>query len=165
MFRCTFNWSPLLPSDLSGNPFECHCKLFRLVSWLREKGVKVRRPEAMLCDNPPALRHQPLLNVSLLTCGRDRTFLDRRRRLRVVATGFYNRRLFYRSQLCSLSEGEQQWRRGGAERASHLLFVHARKLHTRTVQQCVFYCIPPLRGLGGEARVPLQHKLGAQLHQ
>ncbi|XP_056892608.1 polycystin-1 isoform X3 [Takifugu flavidus] len=54
--------------DLSGNPFECHCKLFRLVSWLREKGVKVRRPEATLCDNPPALRHRPLLNVSLLTC-------------------------------------------------------------------------------------------------
>lgn len=83
-----FNWSPLLSSDLSGNPFECHCKLFRLVSWLREKGVKVRRPEAMLCKNPPALRHQPLLNVSLLTWGRDRTFLEGRGRLRAVETGF-----------------------------------------------------------------------------
>lgn len=68
-------WSPLLSSDLSGNPFECHCKLFRLVSWLRDKGVRLRRPEAMLCHNPPELRHQPLLNVSLLTCGRDASAL------------------------------------------------------------------------------------------
>lgn len=129
-----FNRLPLLSSDLSGNPFECHCKLFRLVSWLREKGVKVRRPEAMLCDNPPALRHQPLLNVSLLTCGRDRTFLGRRQRLRGVETGFLRPAASScRPQLCSLSEGEQQWRRCGAERARHLLFVHARKLHTRTV--------------------------------
>lgn len=58
-----------LSSDLSNNPFECHCKLSRLVRWLREKGVQVRRPEAMLCDQPAELRHQPLLNVSLLTCG------------------------------------------------------------------------------------------------
>lgn len=63
------NGSPLLSSDLSSNPFECHCKLFRLVSWLRDKGVRLRRPEATLCHNPPELRHQPLLNVSLLTCG------------------------------------------------------------------------------------------------
>lgn len=63
--------SPLLPRDLSGNPFECHCKLFRLVSWLRDKGVRLRRPEATLCNSPPELRHQPLLNASLLTCGRD----------------------------------------------------------------------------------------------
>ncbi|XP_061844132.2 polycystin-1 [Nerophis lumbriciformis] len=55
--------------DLSSNPFECDCKLFRLVSWLQEKGVRVRRADAMLCNHPPELRHQPLLNVSLLTCG------------------------------------------------------------------------------------------------
>uniref|UniRef100_A0A3Q1JAV5 Uncharacterized protein n=1 Tax=Anabas testudineus TaxID=64144 RepID=A0A3Q1JAV5_ANATE len=54
--------------DLSSNPFECDCKLFRLVSWLQEKGVRVQRPDAMLCNHPPELRHQPLLNVSLLTC-------------------------------------------------------------------------------------------------
>lgn len=56
-------------SDLSSNPFDCDCKLFRLVSWLQERGVRVRRPDAMLCNHPPELRHQPLLNVSLLTCG------------------------------------------------------------------------------------------------
>uniref|UniRef100_A0AAQ5YYB8 Polycystic kidney disease 1a n=1 Tax=Amphiprion ocellaris TaxID=80972 RepID=A0AAQ5YYB8_AMPOC len=55
-------------SDLSSNPFDCDCKPFRLVSWLQEKGVRVRRPQAMLCNHPPELRHQPLLNVSLLTC-------------------------------------------------------------------------------------------------
>ncbi|KAF7656432.1 hypothetical protein LDENG_00041290, partial [Lucifuga dentata] len=55
--------------DLSSNPYECDCKLFRLVSWLQEKGVQVRRSEAMLCQHPPDLRYQPLLNVSLLTCG------------------------------------------------------------------------------------------------
>ncbi|KAK1885756.1 Polycystin-1, partial [Dissostichus eleginoides] len=55
--------------DLSSNPFDCDCKLFRLVSWLQEKGVRVRRPDAMLCNHPPELRHRPLLNVSLLTCG------------------------------------------------------------------------------------------------
>lgn len=59
-------------SDLSSNPFECDCKLFRLVSWLQEKGVRVQRPDAMLCNHPPELRHQPLLNVSLLTCGMKR---------------------------------------------------------------------------------------------
>lgn len=67
---------PVSCSDLSSNPFECQCKLFRLVSWLQEKGVRVRRPEAMLCDHPPELRHQPLLNVSLPTCGRKRASLD-----------------------------------------------------------------------------------------
>uniref|UniRef100_A0A4W5PIB8 PKD domain-containing protein n=2 Tax=Hucho hucho TaxID=62062 RepID=A0A4W5PIB8_9TELE len=55
--------------DLSSNPFVCDCKLFRLVSWLQERGVRVRHPENMLCVQPPDLRHQPLLNVSLLTCG------------------------------------------------------------------------------------------------
>ncbi|CAB1344342.1 unnamed protein product [Coregonus sp. 'balchen'] len=60
---------PLSYHDLSSNPFVCDCKLFRLVSWLQERGVRVRRPENMLCAQPPDLRHQPLLNVSLLTCG------------------------------------------------------------------------------------------------
>uniref|UniRef100_A0A7N8XQB0 Polycystic kidney disease 1a n=1 Tax=Mastacembelus armatus TaxID=205130 RepID=A0A7N8XQB0_9TELE len=55
--------------DLSSNPFECDCKLLPLLSWLQENEVRVRRPEAMLCSHPPELRHQPLLNVSLLTCG------------------------------------------------------------------------------------------------
>lgn len=67
---------PLSCSDLSGNPYECDCKLFRLVSWLQEKGVQVRRPEAMLCDHPANLRHQPLLNISLLTCGTKRICTD-----------------------------------------------------------------------------------------
>ncbi|XP_061131221.1 polycystin-1 [Syngnathus typhle] len=55
--------------DLSSNPFECDCKLFHLVNWLQEKGVRVRRPDAMLCNQPPELRRQPLLNVRVLTCG------------------------------------------------------------------------------------------------
>ncbi|XP_071359440.1 polycystin-1 isoform X2 [Trachinotus anak] len=67
--RICDNLCNLTQIDLSGNPFECDCKLFRLVSWLQEKGVRVRRPDAMLCKHPPELRHQPLLNVSLLTCG------------------------------------------------------------------------------------------------
>uniref|UniRef100_A0A3Q2YRT4 Polycystin 1, transient receptor potential channel interacting n=1 Tax=Hippocampus comes TaxID=109280 RepID=A0A3Q2YRT4_HIPCM len=54
--------------DLSSNPFECDCKLFHLVNWLQEKGVHVRRPDAMLCNHPPELRHQPLLNVRVFTC-------------------------------------------------------------------------------------------------
>lgn len=67
--RICDNLCNLTQIDLTGNPFECDCKLFRLVSWLQEKGVRVRRPDAMLCNHPPELRHQPLLNVSLLTCG------------------------------------------------------------------------------------------------
>lgn len=63
----------LSSSDLSSNPFECHCKLFRLVSWLQAKGVRVRRPDAMLCDHPPERRHQPLLNI---TCGTKHVSLD-----------------------------------------------------------------------------------------
>ncbi|XP_053712172.1 polycystin-1-like [Synchiropus splendidus] len=55
--------------DLSSNPFVCDCKLFRLVSWLQEKGVRVQHPDAMLCNKPLELRHQPLLNVSMRTCG------------------------------------------------------------------------------------------------
>ncbi|KAG7487036.1 polycystin-1 [Solea senegalensis] len=67
--RICDNLCNLTQIDLSRNPFDCDCKLFRLVSWLQEKGVRVRRPDAMLCSHPPELRHQPLLNVSLLTCG------------------------------------------------------------------------------------------------
>ncbi|XP_021333081.1 polycystin-1 isoform X1 [Danio rerio] len=55
--------------DLSFNPFLCDCKLVRLVSWLQEQGVKVKRPNSMLCDRPPEVRNQPLLNVSVHTCG------------------------------------------------------------------------------------------------
>ncbi|XP_056135511.1 LOW QUALITY PROTEIN: polycystin-1 [Lampris incognitus] len=67
--RICDNLCNLTQIDLSSNPYECDCKLFRLVSWLQEKGVRVRRPDAMLCHHPPDLRHQPLLNISLLTCG------------------------------------------------------------------------------------------------
>ncbi|KAK2919268.1 polycystin-1 isoform X1 [Channa argus] len=67
--RICDNLCNLSQIDLSSNPFECDCKLFRLVSWLQEKGVRVRHPDAMLCNHPPELRHQALLNVSLLTCG------------------------------------------------------------------------------------------------
>uniref|UniRef100_A0AAY4DRE1 Polycystic kidney disease 1a n=1 Tax=Denticeps clupeoides TaxID=299321 RepID=A0AAY4DRE1_9TELE len=58
-----------LCSDLSSNPLECDCSLYRLVSWLQERGVHVRRPSAMLCHQPAKVSGQPLLNVSLLTCG------------------------------------------------------------------------------------------------
>ncbi|XP_029354299.1 polycystin-1 isoform X2 [Echeneis naucrates] len=67
--RICDNLYNLTQIDLSGNPFECNCKLFRLVSWLQEKGVRVRRPDAMLCNHPSELHQQPLLNVSVLTCG------------------------------------------------------------------------------------------------
>ncbi|XP_061576649.1 polycystin-1 [Cololabis saira] len=66
--RICDNLCNLTQIDLSGNPFVCDCKLFRLVRWLQEKGVQVRRPYAMLCNHPSDLRDQPLLNVSLL-CG------------------------------------------------------------------------------------------------
>uniref|UniRef100_A0A3Q3GM75 Polycystin 1, transient receptor potential channel interacting n=1 Tax=Kryptolebias marmoratus TaxID=37003 RepID=A0A3Q3GM75_KRYMA len=66
--RICDNLCNLTKIDLSNNPFDCDCKLFRLVRWLQEKGVQVRRPNAMLCNHPPELRQQPLLNVSLLTC-------------------------------------------------------------------------------------------------
>ncbi|XP_049901251.1 polycystin-1 [Epinephelus moara] len=67
--RCD-NLRNLTQIDLSSNPFECDCKLFRLVRWLKGNGVRVRRPDAMLCNHPPELRNQPLLNISQLTCGR-----------------------------------------------------------------------------------------------
>uniref|UniRef100_A0AAV2LJY2 Uncharacterized protein n=1 Tax=Knipowitschia caucasica TaxID=637954 RepID=A0AAV2LJY2_KNICA len=63
------NLCNLTQIDLSSNPFECDCKLFRLVSWLQKKGVRVRRPESMLCNHPSELHHHPLLNISQLTCG------------------------------------------------------------------------------------------------
>lgn len=55
--------------DLSFNPFVCDCKLVRLVSWLQDQGVRVKRPNSMLCDRPPEVKNQPLLNVSVHTCG------------------------------------------------------------------------------------------------
>uniref|UniRef100_A0A9J8AJ39 Polycystic kidney disease 1a n=1 Tax=Cyprinus carpio carpio TaxID=630221 RepID=A0A9J8AJ39_CYPCA len=55
--------------DLSFNPFVCDCKLVRLVSWLQDQGVRVKRPNSMLCDLPPEVKNQPLLNVSVHTCG------------------------------------------------------------------------------------------------
>ncbi|KAL1005463.1 hypothetical protein UPYG_G00059470 [Umbra pygmaea] len=61
--------SNLTEIDLSRNQFLCDCKLSWLVSWLQEGGVRVRHPETMLCYQPPDLRFQPLLNISLLTCG------------------------------------------------------------------------------------------------
>ncbi|XP_061687147.1 polycystin-1 isoform X1 [Syngnathoides biaculeatus] len=67
--RICDNLCNLTQIDLSSNPFECDCKLFHLVNWLQEKGVRVHRPDAMLCNQPPELRHQPLLNVRVLTCG------------------------------------------------------------------------------------------------
>ncbi|PWA16873.1 hypothetical protein CCH79_00012673, partial [Gambusia affinis] len=67
--RICDNLCNLTQIDLSNNPFECDCELFRLVKCLKEKRVQVRRPHAMLCNNPPALRQQPLLNISLQTCG------------------------------------------------------------------------------------------------
>ncbi|KAL0202816.1 hypothetical protein M9458_000834, partial [Cirrhinus mrigala] len=54
--------------DLSFNPFVCDCKLVRLVSWLQDQGVQVKRPNSMLCDRPPEVKNQPLLNVSVHTC-------------------------------------------------------------------------------------------------
>ncbi|XP_028300590.1 polycystin-1 isoform X2 [Gouania willdenowi] len=67
--RICDNLCNLTQIDLSGNPFECDCKLFRLVSQLKKKGVQIRRPQAMLCNQPPKLRQEPLFNISQLTCG------------------------------------------------------------------------------------------------
>ncbi|MED6256706.1 hypothetical protein ATANTOWER_005316 [Ataeniobius toweri] len=67
--RICDNLCNLTQIDLSNNPFECDCKLIRLVRWLQKKGVQVRCPHAMLCNHPPALHQQPLLNISLQTCG------------------------------------------------------------------------------------------------
>ncbi|KAJ8246239.1 hypothetical protein GJAV_G00265360, partial [Gymnothorax javanicus] len=54
--------------NLSRNPFVCDCKLFRLLSWLQERGVNLQRAESVQCDRPLELRSQPVLNVSLLMC-------------------------------------------------------------------------------------------------
>uniref|UniRef100_A0A8C9TI26 Polycystic kidney disease 1a n=1 Tax=Scleropages formosus TaxID=113540 RepID=A0A8C9TI26_SCLFO len=58
-------------SNLSFNPLECNCKLFRLVNWLRERGVRLQQEDATRCDRPLEVRNQPLLNVnvSLHACG------------------------------------------------------------------------------------------------
>ncbi|TRY86153.1 hypothetical protein DNTS_030211 [Danionella cerebrum] len=55
--------------DLSGNPLACECKLVRLLIWLQDQGVCIKRPDAMLCEHPAKLKNQPLLNVSAHTCG------------------------------------------------------------------------------------------------
>ncbi|XP_052462150.1 polycystin-1 [Carassius gibelio] len=67
--RLCDNLFNLTTIDLSFNPFVCDCKLVRLVSWLQDQGVRVKRPHSMLCDRPPELKNQPLLNVSVHTCG------------------------------------------------------------------------------------------------
>nr|XP_015215450.1 PREDICTED: polycystin-1 [Lepisosteus oculatus] len=63
-----FNLSEI---NLSFNPFVCDCKLFRLVSWIAERGVVVHQPESMQCAKPPEVKNLPLLNVSLssVICG------------------------------------------------------------------------------------------------
>ncbi|XP_016361906.1 polycystin-1 [Sinocyclocheilus anshuiensis] len=67
--RMCDNLFNLTTIDLSFNPFVCDCKLVRLVSWLQDQGVRVKRPNSMLCDRPPEVKNQPLLNVSVHTCG------------------------------------------------------------------------------------------------
>ncbi|XP_076845460.1 polycystin-1 isoform X2 [Brachyhypopomus gauderio] len=54
--------------DMSGNPFVCDCMLVQLVSWLQKRGVTLKRANHMLCDRPPELKDQLLLNVSSHTC-------------------------------------------------------------------------------------------------
>uniref|UniRef100_A0A671KDU4 Polycystin-1-like n=1 Tax=Sinocyclocheilus anshuiensis TaxID=1608454 RepID=A0A671KDU4_9TELE len=66
--RTCDNLFNLTTIDLSFNPFICDCKLVRLVSWLQDQGVRVKRPNSMLCDRPPEVKNQPLLNVSVHTC-------------------------------------------------------------------------------------------------
>uniref|UniRef100_A0A673FQC8 Polycystin-1-like n=1 Tax=Sinocyclocheilus rhinocerous TaxID=307959 RepID=A0A673FQC8_9TELE len=66
--RTCDNLFNLTTIDLSFNPFVCDCKLVRLVSWLQDQGVRVKRPNSMLCDRPPEVKNQPLLNVSVHTC-------------------------------------------------------------------------------------------------
>ncbi|XP_051558182.1 polycystin-1-like [Myxocyprinus asiaticus] len=67
--RICDNLFNLTTIDLSSNPFVCDCKLVRLVSWLKEQGVRVKKPNSMLCDRPAEVKNQPLLNVSEHTCG------------------------------------------------------------------------------------------------
>ncbi|KAF5895661.1 polycystin-1, partial [Clarias magur] len=63
-----FGCGSLAVLDVSGNPFVCACKLVHLVSRLQMKGVTLRRANHMLCDRPPKLKDQPLLNVSSEDC-------------------------------------------------------------------------------------------------
>uniref|UniRef100_A0A8C1Y5A5 Polycystic kidney disease 1a n=1 Tax=Cyprinus carpio TaxID=7962 RepID=A0A8C1Y5A5_CYPCA len=67
--RMCDNLFNLTTIDLSFNPFVCDCKLVRLVSWLQDQGIRVKRPNSMLCDRPPEVKNQPMLNVSVHTCG------------------------------------------------------------------------------------------------
>ncbi|GAA6088948.1 polycystin-1 isoform X1 [Tachysurus ichikawai] len=63
-----FGCGSLAVLDVSSNPFVCACKLVHLVSRLQMKGVTLRRSNHMLCDRPPKLKDQPLLNVSSDDC-------------------------------------------------------------------------------------------------
>ncbi|XP_027034714.2 polycystin-1 isoform X1 [Tachysurus fulvidraco] len=63
-----FGCGSLAVLDVSTNPFVCACKLVHLVSRLQMKGVTLRRSNHMLCDRPPKLKDQPLLNVSSDDC-------------------------------------------------------------------------------------------------
>uniref|UniRef100_W5KUR6 Polycystic kidney disease 1a n=1 Tax=Astyanax mexicanus TaxID=7994 RepID=W5KUR6_ASTMX len=66
--RLCDNLFNLTTIDLSGNPFVCACTLVELVSGLKRRGVTLRKADQMLCDRPPNLKDQPLLNISSQTC-------------------------------------------------------------------------------------------------
>uniref|UniRef100_A0AAY5EW68 Polycystic kidney disease 1a n=1 Tax=Electrophorus electricus TaxID=8005 RepID=A0AAY5EW68_ELEEL len=66
--RICDNLFNLTTIDMSGNPFVCDCMMIQSVSWLQKKGVTLRKANHMLCDHPPELKDQPVLNVSLQTC-------------------------------------------------------------------------------------------------
>uniref|UniRef100_A0A8C9SAB2 Polycystic kidney disease 1a n=1 Tax=Scleropages formosus TaxID=113540 RepID=A0A8C9SAB2_SCLFO len=63
--RICDNLFNLTEINLSFNPLECNCKLFRLVNWLRERGVRLQQEDATRCDRPLEVRNQPLLNVNV----------------------------------------------------------------------------------------------------
>ncbi|XP_044160778.1 polycystin-1 isoform X2 [Bufo gargarizans] len=62
--------------DLSDNPWLCDCRMSWLPLWAAENGVRLENPDSTLCDGPPVVSGEQLLNVSFskTTCGGDLIF-------------------------------------------------------------------------------------------
>ncbi|XP_056391560.1 polycystin-1 isoform X2 [Hyla sarda] len=73
LFRQLQNLTEL---DLSDNPLLCDCRMSWLPLWAAEYGVTLAQKDSTICDGPPMVSGQPLLNVSFSksTCGGDVIF-------------------------------------------------------------------------------------------
>ncbi|XP_066432663.1 polycystin-1 isoform X1 [Eleutherodactylus coqui] len=62
--------------DLSDNPWLCDCRMSWLPLWAAENGVRLEQTDFTLCDGPPVVSGQPLLNASFSKsmCGGDLIF-------------------------------------------------------------------------------------------